>query len=796
METGDELKRKSKRGFLEAWLSDERFKSWIRKVPFDNSLFHCVICNKNFSCSSLSHISRHAESAHHKGNIGKDPSERDNENSKRKPFRKKAFRQQWLEIEQFRSWLREVQHNSNMFFCIFCDKAVSGGLSQIYRHGESKIHKENAEKYDGEPSELNKGLDQPIDETYLRFEERKKSAEIRYAALIADKNIPHETAKELLDFFKDVGKEPNVLKCMSMGRTKCTNIITNVLCPVETDRLVKNINQNPRFSVFIDETSDISNEKRRMFHFFVRYINPETFEVHSQLVKLIDIDVTECNAEKLFNEFKHEMSKLQIPLSNIVSLLCDDNAPIITGKHFKKRLEEMCENVLILSCPCQSVALIAHVACAKIPNVCEDFLKKVAKYIKSNVKPSHTRSATFRDFCECFREKNHAILKLSETRWLSHHACVEKLLEFWDSIKHILEEIIMVEKTKNGENLLYVMQNVDIKAYLLFLKYILRFFNEFNTFFNVVETRIHLLQPKSLDFLTEICKKFLKPEILKDLPNVTFRKVENYKALDDITLGKECEEYLCQLMTDGYTNVVSTIRKNCLQFYVTAAEEIYKKLPVNDIFLKKLKVLLPHVALLNTDRKTSYNDLSFIAATIGGFDKIGLKKEWFALNVDFTITEKKNLLQLNFDDMWKQILQSRYPNNEIKYPHLTTLLNSIRSMPNSNADPERIYSFLSNVKTKKRNKLSSAAVNAICVLQSALETRGETVLNMKINTDHFSLMSSDKLYANVHKKKEGQKRQLHAADDDEDDEDDDDDDDDDDDNDDDDIAGPSNNNTQ
>lgn len=792
METGDELKRKSKRGFLEAWLNDNRFKTWIRRVTHDNTLFHCVICNKNFSCSSLSHISRHAESAHHKEKVGKDPSERDNENCKKKPFRKKAFRQQWLEIEEFRLWLREVQHNPTMFYCTYCDKAISGGLSQIHRHGESKIHKENCEKY--VPNDSNKELDVPIDETYLKFEERKKSAEIRYAALIADKNIPHETAKELLDFFKDVGKEPNVLKCMSLGRTKCTNIITNVLCPIETDRLIKNINQNknPRFSIFIDETADISNDNRRLFHFFVRYVDPETFEVHSQLMKLIDIDITECTAEKLFNEFKHEILKLQIPLSNTVSLLRDDNASIVTGKQFKKRLKELCENVLILSCPCQSVALIAHAACAKIPQVCEDFLKKVANYIKSNVKSGHKRSATFRDFCECFREKNHAILKLSETRWLSHYTCVEKLLEFWDNIKHILEEIIMIEKTKNGENLLYIMQNVDIKAYLLFLKYILHFFNEFNTFFNVVETRIHLLQLKSLDFLTEICKKFLKPELLNDLPNVAFRKVENYKALDDITLGKECEEYLCQLMVEGYTNMVPIVQKNCLQFYVTAAEEICRKLPVDDIFLMKLKVLLPQIALLNTDRKVSYNDIAFIATTIGGFDKIGLKREWFALNVDFTITEKKNLLQLNFDDMWKQILQSRYPNNEIKYPHLTTLLNSIRSIPNSNADPERIYSFLSNVKTKKRNKLSSAAVNAICVLQSALETRGETVLSMKINEDYFSLMSSDKLYANVHKKKVGQKCNRHVDDDDDDDYVDDNGDGDDNNNDD--IAGPSSNN--
>lgn len=65
METCDTLNKKGKRSFSEAWLNDERFKSWIRKVPSDDSLFHCVICTKKFSCGPLSNIIRHAESINH-----------------------------------------------------------------------------------------------------------------------------------------------------------------------------------------------------------------------------------------------------------------------------------------------------------------------------------------------------------------------------------------------------------------------------------------------------------------------------------------------------------------------------------------------------------------------------------------------------------------------------------------------------------------------------------------------------------------------------------------------------------
>jgi len=67
------------------------------------------------------------------------------------------------------------------------------------------------------------------------------------------------------------------------------------------------------------------------------------------------------------------------------------------------------------------------------------------------------------------------------------------------------------------------MRKVDTKAYFLFLKYILNKFNAFNAFFQG-ETRIHLLQPKSINFLFKVCKNFLKNRVFK-----IFQRRERYK---------------------------------------------------------------------------------------------------------------------------------------------------------------------------------------------------------------------------------------------------------------------------
>lgn len=73
------------------------------------------------------------------------------------------------------------------------------------------------------------------------FTKRRKLAEIKFAAFIAEKNIPFQTAKDILEFFQEIGKDSDVLQKMCVSRKKCTNIITNVLCPIETNRVVKNI---------------------------------------------------------------------------------------------------------------------------------------------------------------------------------------------------------------------------------------------------------------------------------------------------------------------------------------------------------------------------------------------------------------------------------------------------------------------------------------------------------------------------------------------------------------------------
>ncbi|KAK0167756.1 hypothetical protein PV327_001620 [Microctonus hyperodae] len=145
-------------------------------------------------------------------------------------------------------------------------------------------------------------------------------------------------------------------------------------------------------------------------------------------------------------------------------------------------------------------------------------------------------------------------------------------------------------------------------------------------------------------------------------------------------------------MINGNESIVIEVRQRCLEFYVTAAKEICKKLLINDSFLKKLKVFMPGLALLLPDRELTFNHVIFISRTFRGYDEDLLKTEWCRLYQDYTVEDKNELAKLDFDDMWKQICRHSYPRK---------LGNAVPSQSNSNADSKRVFSYLPDLKTEQ-----------------------------------------------------------------------------------------------
>ena len=91
------------------------------------------------------------------------------------------------------------------------------------------------------------------------------------------------------------------------------------------------------------------------------------------------------------------------------------------------------------------------------------------------------------------------------------------------------------DKQKHAESILNELNNWFTKAYFLFLKYALNFFNEFNALFQAWKPLVHKLYLNSIKLLSCFGQTFLMEEVLKDIEKVNVKCPSHFSADEDIT---------------------------------------------------------------------------------------------------------------------------------------------------------------------------------------------------------------------------------------------------------------------
>lgn len=539
---------------------------------------------------------------------------------------------------------------------------------------------------------------------------------------------------------KDIFHDSVIAQDLSLARTKCSHITTNVIAKRETEKVVENL-KTRNFSILIDESTDITDNK--VMCTLVRYVSPINNKITTQLLDLLLLEAADCSASKIFDSFKNLLEQKEIPIKNIVGLACD-NASVMVGcnNSFMTHLKSEVPGLITLNCICHSSALIANKACDKLPTSCETLIKGVATYVSGSAK----RCAILGEFQDFLNVKRHKILKLSNTRWLSFQKCVERLLENWEPLKSYFILAVVEDQSKSAETILEHLNNNCIKAYLLFLKYSLNFFNNFNAQFQSRNILVHKLYIESQQLIFKFAKNFVNFNVLDNIFNLDLNDKKNIRHINDIYVGPECESFLVTLPLE----CAQQIRIKCLEFYVTAVQEMLKRLPCKDILFKQLTFLDPQIALYDQGRN-KIRDLNYIATRIHReyINMSQLYNEWIMLPSAFD-EQKIELTSLEIDEMWNNILNSKNSEGTKIFPNLESLVNIVLSFPHSNAEAERIFSIVTDVKNKKRNRISNDTLSAICIIRSSFQDANINCTNFKVDAKHLELHNTANLYRGRH----------------------------------------------
>lgn len=407
----------------------------------------------------------------------------------------------------------------------------------------------------------------------------------------------------------------------------------------------------------------------------------------------------------------------------------------MVGKHhsFFQLLQNDISHVILLRCICHSAALVASHACSFLPRSAEELLRSVYSYVSGSAK----RSAQLQEMQEFFREKKHKMLKLATTRWLSRYECISRVLENWIPLEHYFTIAVHEDKLKSAEIILSELKNVYTKAYLLFLKYTLKLFNTFNTLFQNRKPLIHVLYSECMSLMRQLCRNYVQSAVLakEDLSELNLKNPRIFLPLEEIYLGPECTELLKTTPPEGREVFI----KNCLNFYIEGASDLQKRLP--DKIFKNMGFLNPTLAFSKNDSERDINFAEIIKkfGSIINVDKTDLEIEWRSFCDLFSDLQVTRLKSLEVDEMWLEICSKKRFDETLAFPNLSQLANVLLVLPHSNAEAERIFSVVTDTKTKKRNRLAEKSLNSLCVFRSSLQDMGNDVVQYQITEDHLKL---------------------------------------------------------
>jgi len=328
-------------------------------------------------------------------------------------------------------------------------------------------------------------------------------------------------------------------------------------------------------------------------------------------------------------------------------------------------------------------------------------------------------------------------LKLADTRWLAMHQCVVRMLECWNSLTHYFLVAVNEDHLKSAETILESLNNNIVKAYFYFLKYALNLFNSFNAMFQSEKIIIHKMYSHSIRLIKTLAQNFIKPELISEnIHQISFSNPNNFLPESEIFVGTECENFIKSFPEA----VLSSFKTTCLKFYIKAAEEITKRLPITNQFFKEFEFLDQNVCFDRMQRNR-VNDLKLITETFQRFiDKHKVIEEWREIPYFYNEDQISNLKLLTIPEMWQQISTEKdFISNNFKFPNICTLAKLVLSLPHSNASAERIFSVVNDIKTKKRNRIGDNTLNAVTVIRSSFQDKKQTSADFKVTNDHITL---------------------------------------------------------
>lgn len=625
------------------------------------------------------------------------------------PLKKKCYTQkyrtEWENNNEFKHWIKPIADSPTKAFCTYCHVEVAAKIYDLRKHSESKKHKAKCEL-------ITKNKQIQFTSTPGGTNNSQK-AEGQLALFVAEhtsiSNIDH-----LTDLCKQVFCDSKWAKDIKMHRTKCTQVINQVLAPHFRETLLQDVGSQ-KYGIILDESTDVSVSK--YLGIIIRYFSPNMNNIVSSFLSLEPIE--RADARGIVTSLINCLESHNLPIQNMIGI-GTDNASVMTGRNnsvieILKR-EYNLPNLILIRCICHSLQLaVSHASESNLPRNIEFLIRETYNWFSNSPKRRDEYRALFQTI-NCGDDPL-KILKVCETRWLSIEPAVVRVLAQWEELK--LHFAMAREKCYTAGLLWEMYSDEGNRLYLCFLKSVL----------HDVQIAIKVFEGENMDpvklfetlmiLLRSICVRIIMPGAATTDKDFLTIQVEDH--LDPVAhLGHLFESHA------GKNNLppqsIANIRKRCIDFNIKLVKEIQHRIPSNYEILKKVILLSPENTLKQIKDPHAMVDL----ARQFGFD---------AQNIDKIVQQWKTIHFTEWDTsgdsvkFWAQVIKYKNATGVNTFQEIADLAIAVLSLPHSNAEVERLFSVMNTVKNKLRNRMCALTLNSIIMIRNQLKIKKKACHN-------------------------------------------------------------------
>lgn len=634
------------------------------------------------------------------------------------------YLEKWESDPKFKGWLRQSKKGPDFFHCAACDTDGKAGKSEIEKHAEGKKHKKFAEAV-----KTTKSVFDMPSVSGQRNEVQVKEGEIRLVAFLNEHNIAHSAIEHLVPVVQAVCPDSDIAKKLQCGRTKCTAIVKNVLGGEVKDNIYELLRNNP-FSLIADESTDKGCTKHLAL--VARVVTDNC--VKDAFLNLIPLQG--ASATQLYEHVKNMFDDNGIPYKDNMVGFSADGASVMMGKRhsLSKLLKDDVPDLFVMKCICHSFHLCASYACNKLPRCVEDLARDIHNYFQSP-----KQSELLKEFQEFTRVKPHKMLHPSQTRWLSLHSVVKRLLEQLPTLKLFFISASAEDRLLAVDAILQKLNDPINTLYLEFLDYVLPLFNDLNCEMQAEKPKLYLLHNRVSAVFHTLAQNYMKASYLKATPlaNIEVKDPRNFLPLTDVYFGGRVT---ISLQERGLNQQdIHNFRLRCLEFYIEGASQIIKRFNLEDPLFQSLGAMNPQ-SVISKSVPSIAQLSSFFPRVIPQNEINELDREWrLLLNTELNADPNEDLCQF-----WFKVSRITKGDDTPAFPLVAKLMKNLMCLPHSSAAVERVFSQINLMKTKLRNQLNTPTL--IGMLHSQATYDRASCHNFKIKPSHLQRMTSSQLY--------------------------------------------------